>query len=155
MRWQSAFVAPLIMQCACTVSSTDRCAEGRVWSDQYKGCLDPVAANDAGGIGGQGNTANSDASVDAAQPGDSFGAECLSAAECTGPKGTYCLLDPTNPSAPGMCTVLNCTASDCAGTGTTCCDCTKSPMLGSVWPAALCVPDSNVATLNSIGCSCE
>ncbi len=155
MRLRRAFLAPIIMQCACSLSNTDRCAEGRIWSDEYKGCLDPVVVSDAGGTGGQGNVSNTDASSDSGAVPEAFGAECASTTECTGPKATYCLTDPTNPAAPGMCTILNCTAADCAGTGNTCCDCTKSPMLGTVWPAALCVPDSNVATLKSVGCSCE
>lgn len=157
MRLHMHLFVPLALGWACSLSNADRCSEGRAWSPEYRGCLDPTLANDAGSTGGRSNVPqDSDAGGDAGQSTpDTFGADCTTSTDCTGPKATYCLLDPTNPTAAGMCTISNCTANDCVGTGTNCCDCTQSPLLGSVWLAPICVPESNVDTLKSIGCSCQ
>jgi hypothetical protein len=140
----------LIAPASCGITDADRCSEGRVWSKQYQGCLDPPTDSSTGDAGDDAGTVG--------QPDSGtteLGATCSSDNDCKGATATTCLLDPTAPTSPGMCTIPNCTAADCGGTDFHCCDCTQSPVLSSLWTAPVCVPVANVATLSSIACTCE
>ena len=157
MRLPKFILLPIMLPLACTISNTDRCSEGRVWSEQFLGCMDPTSPSTGGSSSVVPDVSDAQTATDAEGPAtvDDFGAECQSNTGCKGPSATFCLLDPTNPTSPGMCTIAPCTAAACAGTGTTCCDCTASPILGSIWTAPVCAPSTNVETLQGIGCSCQ
>jgi hypothetical protein len=130
--WIAALLT--IVSAACDIAPSERCSEGRKWSDQYQGCVAPEPA----------------------PVWTDLGATCSVDGDCRGPTATSCLLDPTNTSAPGMCTIQNCSAAACGGTDFRCCDCTESQMLGSIWTAPVCVPSADVATLSTVAsCTCE
>ena len=168
------FAAILATLVACNVSDKDRCSEGREWSSQFGGCVDPVGsagrpnASDGGtdsggagqagtesvaggsGVAGSGNIAG----AGNASPTPNLGATCTSDADCANGSARSCLLNSQAPSQPGICTILNCDASAC-GEAFDCCDCTQSPMLGSTWPSPKCIPTSSTPTMTALSCTCS
>lgn len=140
----------LLLATACGIDESERCPEGYVWHSQYQGCLGPEPAGGAAGIAG----AAGDAAGAEANPGE-LGASCREDGDCATGPATTCLLDPTAPSDPGMCTIADCTAEDCGGTDYQCCDCTTSVALRGTWLLPVCAPSSRTRTLSGVGCSCE
>lgn len=161
-------VATLSTVLACGISDKDRCSEGRVWSPQYKGCLDTegVAGASSTGTGAGGDETASVAGAPAigngnlagaaanGQTSSNLGATCRADTDCAGGVATSCLLNPQAPADPGMCTILDCDAAAC-GDAYDCCDCTKSSLLGSTWPEPKCVPTANAPTLTGLSCTCS
>jgi hypothetical protein len=152
----------------CHMSDSDRCSEGRVWVEAYSGCVEPDQIPGAGGenptgaagqAGQAGTPTGSDEGGSAGAtdvPNDTgLGASCPDTSACTSADATFCLKDPLNPTAPGICTIANCTSEAC-GEAFDCCDCTSSVLLGSVLTAPVCAPLSNVSDLTTLaGCTCS
>jgi hypothetical protein len=154
----------------CEVSDSDRCTHGYVWSDVEKACLEstdsgsgpdsdePVntADSDTGGDSSMPDTADSapdtdDTASSGTSPELGIGEACMDDEGCATYLASFCLKDPTNPAGEGMCTISDCTAELC-GDQLTCCDCTTSAFIP--WPSPVCVPNGDVATLQSVGCGC-
>ncbi len=66
---------------------------------------------------------------------------------CAGYDADYCLMDPTNPDAPGMCTVRGCDTKGCPDTYL-CCDCSGLGM------EIMCVPEASAGTISAF-CPCS
>lgn len=150
-----AFAAALFGGAAC-VTSENRCVEGFEFVSTYKACV-PVAdasATDASSVDGAaadgGDGGDGGAAISASGLGDSCGGD----PDCAGKKASYCLKDPLAPSDPGICSVPQCTATDC-GEQHRCCDCGSAavPEL-QAWPRGVCLPSDQVSTVQSFGCVC-
>ena len=130
----------------CSIDDDDRCADGFVWDDEFRVCLE-----DAGGTGGSGG---SDPGGGGSTGDPELGSSCVSDDDCDGAEddATYCLLDPRNPSDPGVCTIPDCTADAC-GDDYSCCDCGSVDLVD--WPAPLCLLSDRSSQLEGIGCTCE
>ncbi|MBN2715382.1 MAG: hypothetical protein JXX14_05975 [Deltaproteobacteria bacterium] len=114
-----------LLHLGCSISDDERCEEGMFWDDQFKACIESPET----GIQG-----------------------CYSHSDCTVAPLDYCLLDPTAPASPGMCTIDNCTAADCF-IGSSCCDCSAVTFIG--WTSPLCIPSDAAAQVTPLGCTCE
>ena len=88
---------------------------------------------------------------DAGESSDEFsgiGTVCEAASDdCAEFDADYCLIDPTNPSEPGLCTVTGCDTRGCPDTYQ-CCDCSGLGM------EIVCVPDASAAAV-SVHCQCS
>ena len=141
----------------CTVDDDERCVDGYVWNDVEKACLLPIdtsAADDTVSetVQGEDTGTSTDSSTGSdSEPEIGLGETCVDDNSCSGYQANYCLLDPSAPSNPGICTILNCTAGGCGGQFT-CCDCAKSPFV--TLPGPICAPNSNVADLSQALCEC-
>lgn len=161
----------LSIEVACSMSDSDRCSEGRTWSPEYKGCLEPKGRG-----GGSNLTTGGDSSV-GGEPGSAYlsagtagvtapsagatssdvsnlGQTCRSDADCTSGVATSCLLNPQVPAELGMCTIVDCDAAAC-GEPFDCCACAQSPILSASWPKPKCVPTANTGVLIAISCTCN
>ena len=165
----------LSMVVACSMSESDRCSEGRVWSPEYNGCVEPngtgggssAATGGKSPAGGEtGSTSLSAGTAGATAPnapgaagapstdGSNLGQTCRSDADCTSGVATSCLLNPQAPADPGMCTIVDCDAAAC-GEPFDCCACAQSPILSASWPKPKCVPTANTGVLIAIACTCS
>ena len=148
---------------AACVDDGDRCATGTHYVDQYSACV----ADGDGGDAGEEADATTGTMADAPEEGPSaseagadaatnFGTMCDSSAACAAGPAAYCVLDPTMPGTPGVCTLTGCTATSC-GSGYGCCDCSKSGnVLDDSWPHPLCIPSDKTSMLMSLGgCTCQ
>jgi hypothetical protein len=137
---------------AACVTSENRCPAGYDYVPAYNACA--AEARDASA------DATSDASTpvsDAAQSdggASGLGTACGGDPDCAGKKASYCLKDPLSPDDPGVCSVPQCSPSDC-GDSYDCCDCGSAavPQLQS-WPRGICVPRESVESAKSFGCVC-
>ncbi len=150
-------VAPLLALAAC-VSSSNRCLDRYTYSSEYNACLPPEGSIDAGmAVDASTPPADAGAAMQDAPGGDAatgLGHACNGASDCAG-KASYCLKDPTaNPTDPGICSIPQCTAADCAP-HYACCDCSGGLLAGlKAWPVSVCAPASNKSDLVSVGCTC-
>jgi hypothetical protein len=155
----AALVAIAAGQAAC-VTSANLCLPGYVYSSQYDACLlvggdadDGDAAPDAAPVDDGMSYA---AASDAANAGDGgLGSACNTSSDCPG-QASYCLKDPTAAAtAPGICSIPNCTAADCTS-AYSCCDCTGAALSSlTAWPKNVCAPSGDQSTLVAFGCSCQ
>jgi hypothetical protein len=160
----------LFLGAACSIDASERCAEERTWNGKYKGCLTPTetAGSSAGGSDSDGENAAGGRTAPGATGGetsttqtaptlrDNLGATCERNGDCSTGSASLCLLDPSAPTSPGVCTIPNCGTNDC-GSEFRCCDCTQSPLLAATWTAPVCAPNSKVEQLTSpaVKCTCE
>lgn len=128
----------------CSISDDDRCVDGMQWDDDYKSCVvaEPGDSDDADSQSDSAATADSDAQFSA----------CTGAADCSTDPTDYCLLDPTHPDQPGICTIDECTTGSCPA-GSLCCDCSGNPLIP--FESALCIPGSQTSQLTTYGCTCD
>lgn len=144
----------------CVVDDSDRCLDDAVWSEEERACIPKPVVSDTDTT----PTGDSESSVDTTpadtNPGDSdttdgegsgLGENCTGDDSCATYQASYCLKDPMAPNDPGICSVPNCTASDC-GADFACCDCTSSALVP--WPTPVCAPAGDAGTLGSVGCTC-
>jgi hypothetical protein len=134
------------------VTSENRCPAGYEYVPAYNACAEK---SDAGA------DAASDAAppaTDAASQSDAdtggLGTSCTRDPDCAGKKASYCLKSPLSPDDPGVCSIPQCTATDC-GDGYSCCDCSSAavPEL-KAWPRGICIPRSDVSSVQAFGCVC-
>ncbi len=135
---------------SCSFEDSERCPDGYDWIADYKMCIQEGALD-----------ADADSDTDT-EPGETpeteengVGVSCLGDTDCAELEADWCLLDPFNASAPGMCSVFGCVAADCEGTGYyACCDCTSvvTDLIETSEP--FCVPVSRLLTLEGLGCIC-
>lgn len=87
--------------------------------------------------------------VDAGENGNfsGLGTVCHSTDECAGYAADYCLLDPTSPDSPGICTTTDCDTKGCPN-AYQCCDCSGVGM------EIMCVSDDSVAAVSAF-CQCS
>lgn len=140
---------------AACVTSDNRCLPGFHFVGTYNACMeDPDAADDAASDASSGDASPSgDDGGDASASG--LGASCDGDGDCAGKKASYCLKDPTAPNDPGVCSVPQCTASDC-GSDYSCCDCSAAVIdVLKTWPHGVCIPRENVTGAQSYGCVCQ
>jgi hypothetical protein len=149
------------------VTSSNQCVAGLHYESDYMACIADSDAGDAGdeaapspgdaGEDGPEESGMTDAEGGAEGGGSSnFGAVCDASTQCMGGPATYCVMDPTMPGMPGICTLTPCNPPAC-GTGYGCCDCSKSSnALVNGWPHPLCIPSAKVAMLELVGgCTCQ
>ncbi|MGC4068235.1 MAG: hypothetical protein QM784_27020 [Polyangiaceae bacterium] len=157
----------LLMGVSCSVDASERCAEGRTWNSEYKGCLAPTetagtsagggaSAGESGSAGQTSGGSNGGTQTGTSPPKNNLGSSCAEDVDCSDGTASVCLLDPNAPKSPGVCTVPQCVSADC-GTAFRCCDCTQSPVLASTWKVSVCAPVSKVEQLTSpaVKCTCE
>ncbi len=159
LRSLAAFGALSLTAC---VTNANRCLPGFEYSSAYQACLELDAGSDAGSntIADAGNTPASDgaAASDASDAGGSastadLGKSCNGDPDCTG-LSNYCLKSPEAPTAPGYCTVPNCTQAEC-GSAFSCCTCTAAVVSQLQALPPVCVTPSDKPTLVSFGCTCQ
>ena len=97
-------------------------------------------------------TGTEDAGIDdAGENGDEFsgiGTTCEAKSDdCAEFDADYCLVDPTNPEAPGLCTITDCDTRGCPD-AYQCCDCSELGM------EIMCVPDASAAAVGPY-CQCS
>jgi hypothetical protein len=178
--WALTMLAPgFCWMAGCAIPNNQRCSEGRIYRADYGGCTDPPeggvggsgggssASGSSGGAGGGssapdgGGTAPIEAGADASSAtdaGDSgvgLGTLCMASNDCASAAdgAVVCLLDPTHPSNPGVCTIPNCSKGQC-GPSFTCCNCAQTPA-AQVLTTPMCVASSEAATLEGVGCLCQ
>jgi hypothetical protein len=136
------------------ITDENRCPDGLLWVPEYSGCVEPAEAGD-GEASTQveaGGDSLAESSSEAAQD-SGLGTSCSGDPVCAGKKASYCLKDPQNPSADGVCSIPNCTAADCGDTYT-CCDCHGSTLLN--WPGPMCAPIDRKSQLTGVlNCTCS
>ena len=135
----------------CGIDDTDRCGDALTYDEARHGCV--ALATDAGASTmDAGTSTTTDAGGDSASAG--VGDSCTSDADCAGNTADFCLLDPTMPGTPGICTIDGCAAAtDCGAPDFACCDCAAVALIS--WPEATCVPSANAAQVTGLGCSCN
>jgi len=170
MRFAITLVAAALPLAGC-VTSANRCLSGYRYAPQYDACLqDTDGGGEDAAIDAAIDAATdaaidaSDARVEAATTPSSdasdasagLGRACQSSADCTGGRATYCLKDPTqSPTDPGICSIPQCTASECTS-AYGCCDCSAALITGlKAWPDGVCVPAADVTTVEQFGCKCQ
>jgi hypothetical protein len=129
------FFAVFFTFTACEMSDKDRCDDKYEWDADQAACVIPVDTD----------------VTDTSEVQDGLGDVCHTDTDCTTEDYNFCLLDPTNPDAEGMCTFSDCSYSDCGG-DFQCCDCTSVTFLG--WDIPYCVDAGSAELLTSM-CSCE
>ena len=127
----------------CSVSDDERCENGMYWDDEYKACI--IETDTGTGI-------ETGTEPDTSSAANDVGTPCADNADCPLPPADYCLLDPTHPNDPGMCTIDNCSSGDCPE-GHLCCDCTTVTLVP--FPSPLCLPTANTDQLTPLGCVCD
>ncbi len=125
---------------ACEMDAADRCTDQYEWNAEQAACILPVDTDVIDTV-----------PPDTSPVQDGLGDPCYKDEECTDSANNYCLLDPTNPDAEGMCTFSNCTYDDCGG-DFECCDCTSFTILK--WDKPYCVDAASADALVSY-CSCK
>jgi|LSQX01.3.fsa_nt_gb hypothetical protein len=145
------FIAMLLLPMwhltGCVTEDEDRCSGKLVWSKEQGSCIPPSNEN-------QNGDADKNTPDDTAKQAG-LGDPCRIDDDCAD-AGDYdfCLLDPTNPEADGMCSMLGCTAEDCSG-DFVCCDCTQAPLdMLKAWTAPVCVDPGSAALLKTM-CTCQ
>ncbi len=137
--------AAVAMAAGCAMDDDDRCTGGLEWRPDEAAC---VALEDT------------EEPADTSPVQEGLGDVCWTDTDCAAFAATgydFCLLDPTDPTVEGMCTLPDCTASDCGGEFQ-CCDCGDFtlPSMGWTEPwAAPCCVDPGTAGLLGAVCSCE
>ncbi|MBN2716872.1 MAG: hypothetical protein JXX14_13555 [Deltaproteobacteria bacterium] len=134
------FCTLLFLAIGCTIPEDERCAGDYEWDPSYQLCLKI-----------------SNATEDATPQPNGVGTPCTTDAECIalGQAVDYCILDPFSVEPVGICSVLDCVATDCTGPHA-CCDCTSIETEWVRTDVSFCVPTSRESLLKeSLGCSCE
>jgi hypothetical protein len=148
----AAIAAPHLVAC---VTDANRCVAGLRYAPEYDACLPASSpAADGGAAPAVTDAAPDAASPDGAAAASALGAACSASSDCAG-RASYCLKDPTAaPTDPGICSIPQCTASDCTD-GYACCDCSGAALASLLaWPAGVCAPSANGSTLTALGCTC-
>jgi len=147
------------------VTNANRCLPGFEYSSSYDACLDldggadssatpsadAATVADAGSDGGEAGV--SDGGDEEAGSAADLGKTCNSASDCSG-LASYCLKSPASPSAPGYCSIPNCSAGGCTS-AYECCSCAAAALSELQTLPTVCVDTSDSATLVSFGCTCQ
>jgi hypothetical protein len=160
----SSWVAFGALGLTACVTNANRCLPGFEFSASYDACLDldggadsaaaPSTAPDAGGDSASANDAGGGGEGGAGASAADLGKVCNGASDCSG-LSNYCLKSPENPSAPGYCSIPNCTAGGECTSAYQCCACAAAALSELQALPIVCVDLDDSATLVSFGCTCQ
>ncbi|MBN2343170.1 MAG: hypothetical protein JXX29_14075 [Deltaproteobacteria bacterium] len=136
----------VIFVSACELDDSERCSAPYEYVEAEAACIIPVDTDVP-------------EPVDTSPVQEGLGEPCQGDSDCSvyAPDGpVFCLLDPTNPTAAGMCTFTECDYAACGGQFE-CCNCENSTTAAGMFDYSLvfCVDPGSAALLATIGCACE
>ncbi|MCP4679593.1 MAG: hypothetical protein GY854_29695 [Deltaproteobacteria bacterium] len=136
---------------SCSISEEDRCGEGYTFEDGN--CFVEVESDTDSDTNPQNPK---DSGMDDGGAGiTGLGIPCNNQSECDQYQADYCMLDPTNPTTEGSCTVKDCTTQpdDCPPSYI-CCD---FPPLGDTFYKGhnICLPEAEIQAVIDVLGSCD